>query len=52
MIFLSNFIEPHYKLWQAYLGDDLIDSNLVRVDGRVVSFDQGRGIVEEFANAD
>ena len=52
MIFLSTFIEPSYKLWRAYLGDDLIGANIVREDGRVVSYERGREIVDEFANSD
>lgn len=51
MVFLSQFIEPTYKLWRAYLGSELIGSNLVREDGRVLSYEDGRQTVEHFANS-
>jgi hypothetical protein len=51
MIFLSNFIEPKYKLWRAYLGDELIGSNLVFANGRVLSFEEGRKAVDDFSNS-
>ena len=50
MIFLSNFIEPTYKLWRAYLGDELIGSNLVYENGRVLSFEEGRKAVDDFSD--
>lgn len=49
MVFLSQFIEPNYKLWRAYLGHELIGSNLVRENGRVLSHEEGRRAVEQFA---
>ena len=52
MIFLSQFIEPEYELWQAYLGDDLIGSNVVLEDGRVVSYERSQALTDDFANSD
>jgi hypothetical protein len=37
MMFLSNFIEPDYEHWEAYCGDELIDSNIVLINGRLAT---------------
>jgi hypothetical protein len=52
MIHLSQFVEPHYKLWRAFLGDELIGANIVIEDGKIVSYERGRQLIEEFANED
>lgn len=52
MVFLSNFIDPEYKLWQAFLGDYRIGSNLVYDNGRLLSWDDAQKAIEDFANAD
>lgn len=50
MVFLSNFIEPEYKLWRAYAGDFCLGSNLVSDNGRLLSYEEGRRAVAEFAD--
>jgi len=36
-IFLAQFIEPSYDYWEAYLGAEMIDSNIVLRGDRIAS---------------
>ena len=37
MVFLSQFIEPTYSLWEAYCGQEVIDSNIVYVGSKIAT---------------
>ena len=51
MIFLSQFIDPEYKLWSAYLGEHCIGSNVVYVNGSIASTVEAKAVIEKFANS-
>jgi len=50
-VFLSNFIDPDWTHWRAWLGADCIGSNVVYVNGRVASTVEAKAEIEKFANS-
>lgn len=44
-VFIAQFVEAEYTHWEAFCGDELIDSNIVIVGNRVATPEEVAGIL-------